>query len=367
MSAWRGRPGRRKCGGWIPKTCFGLGAVVLAVTAAGCRHAEPQVAPPQRVKVALARETGSARELRMSGTIEAERSTSLSFSVPGTVEEVPAQEGEAVRRGQVLARVGSRSFRDALGIAKAKADQAEDAYRRLEPMHRNRTVPEIKWVEVEAGVRQARMALSMAQKSLDDTILRAPEAGIVARRSIEPGAVAIPGTPAILLVQTRTVLATAPVPETQVAGVKKGQAARIVVAALGRSFDGTVREVGVLANPLTRTYAVKAAVPNPDGALRVGMVAEVFLRQESARLAVVVPPEAVRVDESGKSCVYVVGPDRKLRRRVVEVAGFLGEGTALAEGVAAGERVVTSGSPMLANGMVVRLADDTAADAAARD
>jgi len=345
---------------WHAGLALGVGLVSLAETGCGRAAALP-VAPPQAVQVAAARQTDSARDLRMSGTIEAERSSSLSFSVPGTVEEVLVQEGEAVRRGQALASLSSRSYRDALGITKAKADQAEDAYRRLEPMHRNHTLPEIKWVEVEAGVQQARLSLSMAQKNLDDTILRAPEAGFVARRNVEAGATAIPGPPAIVLVQTRTVLATAPVPETQVAGVRRGQQARVVVAALGRTFEGAVRELGVVANPLTRTYAAKVAVQNPDGALRVGMVAEVFLRQQNPTLAVVVPHEAVRVDESGKPCVYVVGKDRRLQRRAVGVTGFLGEGTALSEGVSAGEQVVTSGSPMLADGMLVKVADERAA------
>lgn len=355
MSAFHGATAQsdRRLTGHDAAVVFTAGLLLLA--ASGCRRAEPQPVPPQVVKVAVAQQSGSARDLRMSGTIEAERSTSLSFAEPGTIEEVLVQEGEAVRRGQALARLGASSYKDALGIAKAKADQAEDAYRRFEPMHRNRTMPDVKWVEVETGVRLARLALSMAQKSVDDTILRAPESGIVARRNAEPGATAIPGNPVITLVQTRTVLAAAPVPETQLAGVKKGQAGRIVVGALGRTFEGSVREVGVVANPLTRTYTVKVAVLNPDGALRIGMVAEVFLRQENSNQTVVVPPEAVRMDEAGNACVYIVGPDGKLRRQAVEVSGFLGEGTAIAHGVAAGDRVVTSGSPMLADGMTVKV------------
>jgi RND family efflux transporter MFP subunit len=166
---------------------------------------------------------------------------------------------------------------------------------------------------------------------------------------------AIPGIPAFMLVQTRTVFATAPVPETQVAGVHTGQRARVVVGALGRTFEGGVREIGIAANPLTRTYEIKVAIANGDGALRVGMVAEVFLRQDNPSRTVVVPPAAVHVDEAGRTCVYVVGPEDKLRRTPVEVSGFLGEGTALASGVHAGDRVVTSGSPMLADGITVKV------------
>jgi RND family efflux transporter MFP subunit len=233
-------------------------------------------------------------------------------------------------------------------------------------MHRNRTVPDVKWVEVETGVQQARLAVSMAKKSADDTVLRAPESGVIARRNVEPGRIGAPGIPVLTLVQTRTVFAAAPVPETLVAGVRKGQRASVEVGALGRRFEGTVREIGVAANPLTRTYEIKVAVPNRDGALRIGMVAEVLLPQENPTRSVVVPPAAVRVDEADRPCVYVVGPEGKLRRTMVEVSGFLAEGTTVAGGIAPGDRVVTSGSPMLADGITVTVVEPAGATPAPR-
>lgn len=316
--------------------------------------------PPSVVPVVVAQpaaRVSSARDLRLSGTFAADRSISASFGTMGTVEQVLVNEGQTVRRGQVLARLSARSYQDALGIAKAKADQAEDAYRRLEPMFRNQTLPEVKMVEVETGREQARLSVSMARKSLDDTVLRAVEAGVVAKRHVEPGANVAPGVPVITLVQTKTLLATAPVPEAQVARIKKGDPARVVVTALGKTVDGVVREVAVLPDVLTRTYDVKVAVPNPAGELRVGMVVEVYLHMPGQGDALAVPPEAVRVDESGIPCAFVVRADRTLERRKLRVAGFVGEATAVAEGLSEGEMVVTSGTPMLAAGMTVRLMD----------
>lgn len=332
-----------------------LATILVAISLAGCRESTPPPPPPPMVQIGVVVRTDSGRDLRLSGTIEAERSTALSFAVAGTVEEVLVQEGEAVSRGQVLARVAGASYRDALAIARAKADQAEDAARRMEPMHRNHTLPDVKWVEAETGLQQARHALSMAQKNADDTSLRAPDNGIVARRNAEPGATAVPGMPALTLVQTRTVLATAPVPEMQVSRIKKGQSARVVVSALGGEFTGVIREIGVVADPLTRTYPIKVAISNPDGVLRVGMVAEMYVRWEDATSALVVPREAVRVDETNTPCVYVVTPDGTVHRQKVAIVGYLGEMTAISGGVAEGERVVTSGTPMLADGMTVRV------------
>jgi RND family efflux transporter MFP subunit len=292
----------------------------------------------------------------MSGTIEAERATPLSFAVPGTVADVLVDVGQTVRRGQVLARLTPTSFEHALGIATSQADRAQDVARRLEPMHRNKTVPEVKWVESQTTLEAAQHAVEIARKNLSDAVLHAPEDGVVARRSIEPGSTVAPGIPAFEMVQTRVVRAIAPVPENQVARIRVGQAARVTVAALGREFAGNVYEVGVLADPLTRTYPVKITLANPEGVLKVGMVVDAFLPLPGEAPALVVPREAVRIDERGVACVFVLGPDQKIQRRQVQVVGFAAERTALSDGVKEGERVVVSGTPMLADGMTVRLA-----------
>jgi RND family efflux transporter MFP subunit len=298
-----------------------------------------------------------ARELNLSGSLSAERSIALSFATVGTVERVLVQEGQAVEQGQLLATLSPRSFQDALGIAEATSGQAEDAYRRLLPMHQNKTVPEVKFVEVETAREQARLAVSLARKNLADAELRAPMPGVVSTRHAEPGMSAAPGLPAFTLAQTATMIATAPVAEMQVAKIRRGAAARVTVAAIDRTFAGEVREIAVAANPLTRTYDVKVALPNPSGELRVGMIADVHLKIGGGGGGdlLAVPPEAVRVDERGATYVFVVGADKKLQRRPVTVARFVGESTALADGVGEGELVVISGTPMLSDGLTVRV------------
>lgn len=332
-------------------------ALTLAVLAsAGCRKQTVEPLPPPVVETAPVERVESGRDLRMSGTIEAERSTALGFAVPGTVEAVLADEGQAVRRGQVLARLTALSFEHALGIAEAEAARAEDLVRRIEPMHRRNTIPEVKWVEARTSLAAAQHGVEIARKNLRDAVLHAPEDGVVARRLIEPGATVAPAMPAFELVQTRIVRAVAPVPENQVGRIRVGQPARVAVAALGREFAGEVYEIGVLAEPLTRTYPVKITLHNPDGALKVGMVVDSFLPLVGDAPALVVPREAVRIDERGAASVFVVGSDDKVERRYVEILGFVGERTAVAGGVAEGDRVVISGTPMLADGITVRLA-----------
>lgn len=340
-----------------PAPVAALGALLLVVV--GCKGGsadggDPPASGAPMVRVTVVSVSDSARDLALSGQLDADLTVAVSFGTAGTVQRVLANEGQSVKQGQVLAVMDAGSLQDQLSAARAKAAQAEDAYARLEPMHRNGTVPEIKWVEVETGREQARSMLSMAVRNLDDATLRSPMSGIVARRSIEPGEKAAPGVAAFTLVRTGTMLANVAVAEKDVSRLKVGAPAWITVSATGRKLAGKVREIGVAADPFTRTYKVKVAVPNPGGELRVGMVADVRLRVPGGTPAVVVPPSAVLVDESERRFVWVLEKD-VVRRRLVRVAGFLQEGDAVDSGLAAGESVVVSGTPMLADGMVVRI------------
>lgn len=349
---WTGTRGRRSALVLPWALSFGVGI-------AGCKSKSPApTAIDPSVSVAVVRSSDVGRTVRLSGTIEADKTLVLGFAQPGTVEAVLVQEGESVKRGQALARLVTRALSDSLGIAKAKSAQADDAVRRLEPMHKNQTLPDIKWVEAETGQEQARRMVSIAQKNLDDATLRAPEDGVVSKRQIEAGASVLPGAPAVTLVTAQRMLAVAPIAEARIRHVQIGQSARVTVSATEKTFQGSVREIGVLADPLTRTYPVKIAVENADATLRVGMVADVHLRESSGGSALVVPPAAVRIDEKGSTYVYVVSGDSTAHRKAVQVTGFVGEDTAVTGAIDAGARVVTSGTAMLTDGSAVRVTSD---------
>ena len=86
------------------------------------------------------------------------------------------------------------------------------------------------------------------------------------------------------------------------------------------------------------------------------MVVDAFLPVPGNAASLVVPREAVRIDEHGDGCVFVVGPDLKVKQHHVKVLGFVGERIAIEDGLKEGDQVVVSGTPMLADGLTVRLA-----------
>ena len=331
-----------------------MAALSAAVSLVACRGEEVsrRIQPPV-VRVHQVGLADSSNGLLLSGELEADKSVAVSFKGLGTVKSVVAREGQIVRKGQLLATLESGTLEDQHAAAKAKAAQAEDAWKRMEPMHRNGTLPEIKWVELETGLEQARSMEMIARRNLGDARLLSPIDGIVARRNVETGEATPVGAAAFTIVRTGTMYSTVSVAEKDVASVKLGDPATVEVPAVGRIVSGRVREIGVQADPFTRTYKVKIAVPNPSGAMRIGMVTRTALRIPGKAGVPVVPASAVQTDGGERRYAWIV-TDSVVHRRFLRLGGFVGEGLEVDSGLVAGDVVVVSGTPMLSDGIRVR-------------
>lgn len=335
--------------------CFSL---LLIVALPGCRggHHSETSRQPLAVRTQTVQSLPLTTTLAYSGTIEASAMIELSPSMPGTIERVLVRAGRPVRRGQLLAVVNPESCRDALDLARAKLEQAEDARKRFEPMHKNSSMPDIKMVEIETGVRQARAAVSIAEKNLRDCQILAPTDGVIGRRAIEAGMNVLPGIPAFTLLQLDSLLVKIAVPENEIAMLKADLEAQIVVGAISETpCQGRVTEIGVLANPLSRSYEVKITLDKPDSRIRPGMVCNVSIPLPTAQTRITIERSALQVDETGKRFVFVVDPRGIAAKRPVQTGRLVQDRIAVEEGLQDGELVVVSGTHKIHDGDTVRI------------
>ncbi len=313
--------------------------------------------PPVNVEVQRVQAADEDQAFAYSGTIEESESIPLSFAVVGSVARVLVSEGDFVNKGQPLALLNEESYRNTYEMALASEKQADDACRRLQPMYRNGNLPEVKLVEVESDLERARSAATIARKNLEDCTLRSPVEGIVGRRSVEPGMNALPNITTITIVRIAKVYARVPVSEREIALIRKGERASITVAALGDpEFEGTVEEIGVLADPLAHTYKIRIGIANPKLAIKPGMICSVLIHQVRQFRGVVVAGPAVMVDESGRHYVYIVDSAQGAAvRKLVTPGALLNNGIEILAGLQCGEPVVVAGQHKLAEGTPVRV------------
>jgi RND family efflux transporter MFP subunit len=287
------------------------------------------------------------------GTVEESFALSLGFSNMGNVEQVFVAEGQKVMKGQLLASLNTATAQNACNAALSTLRQAQDAYDRLSKVHGSGSLPDIRWVEVETGLQQARSTAAIAQKTLDDCSLYAPCSGIVAQRLIEPGAQVMPGIAAFKIITVDRVNVKISVPENEIGRTFAGQEASVEVPALGNeTFGGKIKMKGVIANPLSHTYEVKIDLANPQERLMPGMVCKVRLQQPEQLSGIVVPNRAVQVSHDGRHFVWLAD-DGKARRRFVKTGVLSDFGVMIADGLSDGEQLIVEGYTKISEGMKV--------------
>ncbi len=333
---------------------FSLG---IAFSVWGCSgNSDKQNNDIVKVQIENVKPADVSQELAYSGTIEESETIPLSFSSVGTVSKVFVSEGAIVRKGQILAELDNTTYQNTYAMMHASEEQAEDAYKRLTPMHNNGNLPDVKYVEVETGLQKAKAGASIARKNLDDCNLYATTDGCIGKRSIEPGMTAMPNITSITIVKINKVFARVSVSENEIALIHNGQKANITIGALGfASYDGVVEEIGVIADPIAHSYKVKIGIANKDLSIKPGMICSAIIESPSAFRGAVVPSRSVLVDESGKNYVYIVSSQNKAMRKYIVTGQLLNGGIEVLEGLQINDSIVVEGLHKLIENAVVQI------------
>ena len=327
----------------------------LCLTNCGKQQTAEQTPKIIPVKVMNIGFSDNAHSRNYVGTVEESTAVSVGFSGMGAVERVLVSEGEQVRKGQLLAVLNSGTAQNAYDVAKSTLYQAQDAYDRLQPLHEKGSLTDIKWVEVETGLQQAKAMEAIAKKSVEDCNLYAPMNGVIAKRSIEEGANVMPGVSAFKLVSIDEVDVKVAIPENEISDIRTGQPATVTVSALGnRDNSGTVHKKGVEGNPVSRTYDVRIRLKNPQLELMPGMVCKVYLELPDKTTGIVIPNRTVQISHDGNHFVWIA-ENGIATRRFVTTGVLNNSGVTVETGLSGGEQLILEGYQKVSEGMKINI------------
>lgn len=326
----------------------------------------------QTVTVGSATFTG---DQTYTGTVEEMNGVSLSFNVGGTLKQLMVDEGQIVSKGQLIAVTDGQNASNALEMsesavrtAQSAYNQAMDAYKRMKMIHDKGSLPDIKWVEAQSKVEQARSALEGAQaqariagKGVGDTRLYAPFSGYISKKNVEIGQTVALGLPVVNLVRIDQVKVKISVPESEISGLSNGTIVRIRVDALGgRTYTGRIIEKNVSGNALSHTYEVKALVGNADHKLLPNMIAEVETGLSSKpqtsnlnpQTTITLPAGIVQLNSDNRTFVWtVVGG--KAKQTFITTGDNIGDRIAVVSGLQPGDKIIVKGQQKVSSGMEV--------------
>ena len=288
------------------------------------------------------------------GTIEEKMGSTLSFEIAGNITSIRVEEGDRVSKGQLLATINPTTVKEAHRATLTTLKQAQDAYRRFLPLHQSGTISDMKWVEIESKLEQAKAAESIARQQLSHSTLTAPFAGVIAAKNVDLGTYVLPGQPVLKLANVAQVNAKVSVPEAEISHLHVGDKVKLTVAALsGAIFWGTISEKGIDANPISHTYDVKVGITNPQGRLLPGMVCNAQVQGSATTpFYLIVPPQSVELDVDNSRFVWTV-VNGKAHQQPVTTGDFEGDGIVILSGLKAGDQVIINGQQKVSEGMNV--------------
>jgi len=306
---------------------------------------------------------------QLSGTLSAEREAQVRAQVGGQVLEVYADQGQAVRSGQPLARIDASGLTDAASSAATQVRSAELSvevaqrnYERARTLNqagamsdRDLETARTQLAQAQAGVAGARSTRASASKQLGNTTVRAPITGVVAMRPVSAGDIVQPGAQLFTVVDPHSMRLEANVPADQLGQLHIGSVVRFTVNGYpGRTFTGTVQRISPAADPATRQVPVTVTIPNAEGTLVSGLFAEGRV-ESTVRQGILVPTSAV--DERGVAPAVLRLRGGKAERVSVQLGARDSESEQIeiTGGLAAGDTVLVGPAIGTAPGTPVRV------------
>jgi multidrug efflux system membrane fusion protein len=348
----------------------------------GCRANQPIPQPPQAVQIQTVESVtpGQVTQTRFSAVVLPDSQVPLAFRIPGYVTSLlevkggdgklrEVAEGDYVAKGAVLARLRPLEYEDKVRqaasqvqAARAAAEKAKGDFERASRLFDSQSItkPEYEAARAQYDATQAQLRAANALRAeadvaLGDTKLSAPLSGDVVKKAVEVGSLVGPGTLAFVVADTDVVKVVIGVPDVTLRLVKVGTPVTVTLEALPRRVvSARITRVTSAADPKTRNFEVETAIPNPDHAMKAGMIASVELPWPAAQAALVrVPLSAIVQSVDGGYGVFTVdtGNGGSVAHFCpIEVGEVYGNEIAVARGITPGDRIVTVGASILKDG-----------------
>lgn len=335
--------------------CIKTIALLLVFT--GCSGAEKNETAPTEISVktivlADGAHTGASSYV---GTVNSSVQADLSFQVAGQVKSVQVTEGQTVRKGQLLAELECDNLTSSDEAARASLRQAEDGYKRLKALYDNGSLPEVKLVEIQTQLEQAKSMANISAKNLKEARLVAPFDGVITAKSIEPGEMVVPATKLLTLSKLKPLEVKVSVPENEIATVSIGSPCVLSVAAVqSQEISGRVTEKNVVANRLSHTYEVKIRFDEEPQDVMPGMVCNVSLaRNNSSNTTLTLPAKVMQIDADGRHFVWCI-EGGIARRKLITIGRLMPQGVEVLSGVTSSDVVISDGSHKVCEGAKVK-------------
>jgi len=353
---------------------IGITTLLLSTLMACGRKESPKTTATIPVAVTIATPSSfTGNSISASGQIEASQTAAISTRIMGRINSITVKIGDKVSKGQVLATISDEDIKakraqaDAM-IAEAEAHYAaaQKDYNRFTNLYKQEsaTAKELEMVTLQYNAAKSRVEAARQMKNevnamLGYSTLRAPFDGVVTQRSAEPGNIANPGMPILMIENSGEKQITATVAETDISRLKENQSATILIKSTGKTFEGRVSQITPSSQFSGAQYIIKITIPPYiQKELVAGMYANVTIptavTPANTVANIVLVPLSSIVYKDELTGIFTPGSNNSALLRWVRLGKTYGDKAEILSGLAMDEPFIVSAASRLVNGTPIQ-------------
>jgi RND family efflux transporter MFP subunit len=294
--------------------------------------------------------------LEVQGKVDGEDNIAVSAQMAGSITAVYVKEGDPVRKGQVLAQIDNSVMQQQIASTKQQLDFATSMFVKQKALWDKQIGSEVQYLTSKNTKENLEKALATLNDQLEMTRIKSPINGSVEEVNLKVGQMASPGLPAVRVVNFSTVKVVAEIAEAYAPKVKPGDKVIVYFPDFNTEIQSQIRFTSKYINPINRTFQSEVRLGPSKVEYRANMMAVVKINDYSNPAAFAVPITLIRDSQSGKY-IYVAKEEngKLVARRLQVTVGSTYNGLAeITDGVAAGQKIITTGFNSLIDGELIQ-------------
>ncbi len=333
--------------------------VFLLILVGSCREREIKTSPAEivRVRVRPVERQAVRIPVHASGVLVSSEEVKLSFKTGGIVANVAAEEGERVRKGDLLASLDLTEISASENQTRLVWEKALRDYTRAQNLYSENVGTLEQNQNLQTALKVAELAHNVAKFNLDHAVIKAPDNGVILKQLVRENEMVAPGYPAFLFGSSgKSWKVKAGLSDKDIIRIYPGDSASVFFDAYpGVSFPAKVEQVGEMSNPYTGTFEAELLLSATEYRLVSGFIGSVDLFQSEKHLYILVPVESIIEADGSQGYVYSADSLNQVRKLKVEIVTIVGQKAAINGLPESVKDVVVEGAAYLRDGMRVEV------------
>lgn len=299
--------------------------------------------------------------VEFQGNVKTNQNVLIYPEMAGLLQEVLVQEGQYVKKDEVIATIDDGGMQQQLAQVEAAAQLAETTYQRQKRLWEQKIGSEIQYLQTKTDYLAKKNQVEQLTKQLAKFQIKAPFDGTIDDVIIDEGTIVAPGPgfEVFRIINLNNMYLEADIPETYVASVKKGKSVIVEFPVLGTSVNTKVRQTANFINPANRTFRAEIGVPNKGGAIKPNLTAKLKINDYTSDKAILIPQSIISENAAGDQYVYVIknlkGNIGEAKQVVVKTGKTQDDIIEILEGVSPGDMLIEEGARSVKDGQKVEI------------